>query len=171
MKTIEIKPPNWEGVEAGEHFSIFLAGSIEMDSAEKWQEKVVKELDDYILAYDAKTDAVVSDLMFFNPRRDDWDSSWTHNSLEFQKQVLWELDYLDKADLIVMYFDPSTKSPISLLELGLYAQSRKLIVCCPDGFWRKGNVMITCGLYNVPVYESYAAWMSAIKQRINSKNQ
>jgi len=44
--------------------SIFLAGSIEMGKAENWQERVTKEL--------KKFDNVV----IFNPRRDDWDSTW-----------------------------------------------------------------------------------------------
>ena len=48
-----------------------------------------------------------------------------------------------------MYFDPKTKSPISLLELGLFAKSGKLVVCCPDGFWKKGNVDIVCQRYKV----------------------
>jgi hypothetical protein len=48
-----------------------------------------------------------------------------------------------------MYFDPNTTSPISLLELGLHAKSKKMIVCCPEGFWRKGNVDIVCKTYNV----------------------
>ena len=53
-----------------------------------------------------------------------------------------------------MYFDPNTKSPISLLELGLFAHSKKLIVCCPEGFWRKGNVDIVCDKYGIPNYDS-----------------
>ena len=48
-----------------------------------------------------------------------------------------------------MYFDPETKSPITLLELGLYARSGKLVVCCPHGFWRRGNVDIVCDRYGV----------------------
>jgi hypothetical protein len=56
---------------------------------------------------------------------------------------------LEKADKIIMYFDPKTKSPISLLELGLFSRSDKLMVICPDGFWRKGNVDIVCEKYNI----------------------
>lgn len=70
-----------------------------------------------------------------------------------------------------MYFDPSTKSPISLLELGLYARAGKMIVCCPDGFWRKGNVDIVCfrhkikqvqtldALINMAIYIAETAWL------------
>ncbi len=53
------------------------------------------------------------------------------------------------ADLIVMYFDKNTMSPISLLELGLFARSGKLIVYCPEEFWRSGNVDIVCLKYGI----------------------
>ena len=61
---------------------------------------------------------------------------------------------MEDATHIVMYFDPTTKSPISLLELGLHASSGKLTVCCPEGFWRKGNVDIVCKRYGVPMVKS-----------------
>ena len=67
---------------------------------------------------------------------------------------MWELDKLKKASIIPMYFQPGTKSPITLLELGLFADSGKLIVCCPDGFWRKGNVDIICREFNIEQVDS-----------------
>jgi hypothetical protein len=125
--------------------TVFLAGSIEMGAAEDWQR----------LAEEALADCEVT---IFNPRRDDWDSSWEqriHNP-EFSHQVNWEMDRLEEADHILMYFAPSTKSPISLLELGLHAKDEKLIVVCPDGFWRKGNVEIVCLREGIWLYESLA---------------
>jgi hypothetical protein len=123
--------------------SVFLAGSIEMGVAENWQDRVGKFFHD--LGYDV-----------FNPRREEWDSSWEQSfeNPQFYQQVNWELNALESADLIIMYFDPSTKSPISLLELGLFARSGKLRVVCPDGFWRKGNVAITCNYYNIPLHNN-----------------
>ena len=56
---------------------------------------------------------------------------------------------LEKADKIIVYFDPETDAPITLLEFGKYANSGKLIVCCPKGFWRKGNVDIVCERENI----------------------
>jgi hypothetical protein len=121
---------------------IFLAGSIEMGKAENWQTRVVEALKDY-------------DVTILNPRRADWDNSWkqTIDDPQFNQQVTWELQALEDATEILMYFDPATKSPISLLELGLFAHTGKLIVCCPEGFWRKGNVDIVCkryGIFQVP---------------------
>lgn len=117
---------------------VFLAGSIEMGKAENWQAKIEKALSDL-------------PIVILNPRRDDWDSSWKQSitNPKFQEQVEWELLAMDTATIIPMYFDPNTKSPITLLELGLHAKDKKLIVCCPNGFWRKGNVDIVCKRYKV----------------------
>ena len=122
---------------------VFLAGSIEMGSAEDWQKNITNFFVD-------------NGWGVFNPRRDDWDSSWTQDfeNPQFYQQVNWELDALDKSDMILMYFDPSTKSPISLLELGIYAKDKKMYVVCPDGFWRKGNVEIVSNKYNIPLFDS-----------------
>jgi len=124
--------------------SVFLAGSIEMGKAEDWQKKLESVLGEY--GFDV-----------FNPRRDDWDSSWSQEfeNPQFFQQVTWELNALENSDLIIMYFSPETKSPISLLELGIFSHSDKIRVICPKGFWRKGNVDIVCQYYNIPLYENF----------------
>ncbi len=118
--------------------AIFLAGSIEMGKASNWQQYLTKNIDH-------------SNLTILNPRRKDWDNSWKEEkeNPQFNEQVNWELNALEKADLIVMYFDPNTKSPISLLEFGLFAKSKKMIVCCPKGFWKKGNIDVVCEKYGI----------------------
>ena len=134
-----IKPPAPIDIELSSP-SIFLAGSIEMGGAEDWQSRVEREL--------ADTTAVI-----LNPRRDAWDASW-EQSIDhalFREQVEWELEAQERATMILMYFAPDTRAPITLLELGLFARSDKLVVCCPDGFWRKGNVEIVCARYRVPL--------------------
>ena len=134
-----IKPP----ASLPDGFSVFLAGSIELGSAEDWQTVLAERL-------------AGTDVLLFNPRRDSWDPTWiqSRTNPKFREQVEWELDALEKADLIAMYFDPSTRSPVSLLELGLFARSGKMIVCCPEGFWRKGNVDVVCARYGVRPVES-----------------
>ena len=125
--------------------TIFLAGSIEMGTAEDWQTKIEKYFD-----------GVDYDVTLFNPRRKDWDSSWeqTIGNPQFREQVEWELNALEKSDLIFLYLSPGTNSPISLLELGLFADKR-LLVCCPEGFWRKGNVDIVCNKYNISNLDTF----------------
>jgi len=133
IKPLDWIPPN--GVK-----SVFLSGSIEMGMAENWQSKVEKLLQD-------------TDWVVFNPRRDDWDSSWEQKitNPEFCNQVIWELKALEAAKKIIMYFSPGTKSPITLLEFGLIVgqSPEKLIVVCPDGFWKKGNIDIVCDRYSI----------------------
>ena len=141
-----IKPPQ-PLIYDKDNTMIFLAGSIEMGNAELWQDNVI-----CMFNYEHR------DVTFLNPRRADWDSSWEQKieNDKFREQVEWELRGLELCDLIIMYFDPQTKSPISLLELGLYAKSGKLIVICPKGFWRKGNVDIICKRYNIRTCDKLA---------------
>jgi len=114
-----------------------------MGTAENWQATVAKHF------------ATLAAYTLLNPRRNDWDATWEQSfeNPHFYQQVHWELNGLEKADQVIMYFSPFTKSPISLLELGLLATSGKLLVCCPTGFWRKGNVDIICEKYHIPLYE------------------
>lgn len=90
-------------------------------------------------------------------------SSWEesiHNK-QFAEQVNWELDSQEIADLIVMYFSPETKSPITLLELGLF-KNKPMVVCCPDGFWRKGNVEIVCDRFQIPLINDKEEFMRRV---------
>ena len=141
MKNIYKSPENIEGRDKSKK-SIFLAGSIEMDKAINWQKKCEELLlDRYII---------------FNPRRDSWDSSWEQSidNAKFKEQVTWELHALENADIIIMFFAGNTKSPISLLELGLFAHSEKLNVIVEDEFWRKGNIDIVCERYKIKQFKN-----------------
>ena len=117
---------------------IFLAGSIEMGTSEDWQKRLCMELEG-------------TDIVVLNPRRIDYDVTQEQiaSNSYFRTQVEWELTALENSDVIFMYFDPNTKSPISLLEMGLFHR-KAMAVCCPDGFWRQGNIQIVCEWYDIP---------------------
>jgi hypothetical protein len=142
---IEVKAPN--NINVYPHLpKVFLTGSIEMGLAEPWQERLVNDFRDF-------------SVLFLNPRRTDWDASWVQEfeNPQFNEQVTWELNGLESAQITVFYFDPNTKSPITLMELGLSANRDwdNVIVCCPHGFYCKGNVDIVCHRYDIPVVHSY----------------
>jgi hypothetical protein len=130
---------------------VFLAGTIDMGNSENWQEKVTE-----MLRERAGKGLFGKPYHIYNPRRDDWDESWvqTFENPQFFQQVSWELDAMEKADYIIMNFLPDSKSPITLLELGLMAESGKLHVVCPDEFYRSGNVQVICNKYNIPLYKT-----------------
>lgn len=115
---IEVKAPNAYELNKT---SIFLAGSIEMGAAVDWQSYIKEKLDKF-------------DVLLLNPRRDEWDNSWEQiiQNKKFKEQVEWELTALESADYIIIHFEPDTKSPISLLELGLF-KDKKVMVSCPKG--------------------------------------
>ena len=137
--------------------SVFLAGSIEMGTAEPWQATVEKALADL-------------PVVILNPRREEWDSTWEQsisNSM-FRQQVEWELEGLERATMIAMYFDPATRAPVTLLELGLTARSGRLVVCCPPGYWRRGNIEVVCAKYEVPLVADLMQLVQAIRERLSA---
>ena len=120
-----LKPPTELALADGDR-SVFLASSIAMGRAEPWQAAIEQALRDL-------------PITILNPHRDSWDASWEQSidHAEFRGQVEWELQAQERASMIAMYFAPTEPSPITLLELGLFARSGKLVVCCPTGFWRR----------------------------------
>lgn len=129
-------------------YKIFLGGVIDMGQGEPWHETVIDALAGY-------------DVTVVSPKRDEWDPSWEQSldNEKFVEQVEWELEAQESADLRLYVFASSSKeakkskAPITLMELGLHAQD-KTIVCCPEGYYRKGNVEIVCRWFGIPVYQS-----------------
>lgn len=132
-------------------FTIFLAGTIDQGKGENWQ----KEVGQYFSKFDNR-------LLVLDPRRDDWDSSWEQDidNPEFNKQVNWELDAQEAANLIMFVFATNeenaekAEAPITLMELGLF-KDKQCVVCCPEGYYRKGNVDIVCKRNGIQVYEDF----------------
>lgn len=134
---------------------VFLGGSIDMGTAPDWQKGMIEALGQ-------------DHVVILNPRRSDWNPKWhpEADEPEFRRQVEWETAALESADVIVLYFSPGSQSPISLLEMGLHARSGKLIVLCPPGYWRKGNVDITAERYHVEQVADLPALIRATRARI-----
>ena len=120
--------------------SVFLAGTIDNGNSKDWQKEVIDILEKENIS-----------LEIYNPRREHWNPNPSKEEMEYQ--IKWEQDHLDKATIIVMVLSDNSKSPISLLELGLYATSGKLIVFCTDNFYRYDNVRLTCEKYNIELIE------------------
>ena len=70
------------------------------------------------------------------------------------------------ASVIALWFVPESRAPISLLELGLSARSGKVVVGCPDGFWRKGNVEVVCERFGIPLLADFNSFVAAVRARI-----
>ncbi|EOD50363.1 hypothetical protein UCRNP2_2858 [Neofusicoccum parvum UCRNP2] len=138
--------------------SIFLAGSIEMGAAEDWQTVMTNRI-------------AHLPITILNPRRPDWNNSWKQSASDpqFREQVEWELDQQERCDVIAMYFDPNTKAPISLLELGLFAQTGRMVVCCPDGFYRKGNVELVCERAKVPLVQNLDQLIDKVIEKLTEE--
>ena len=134
--------------------SIFLAGTIDMGNSIDWQTQTISALSDY-------------DVNIFNPRRNDWDSSWEQRATneQFRYQVEWELKHLRRADVVFINILPDSKSPITLLEMGLFIH--KSIIVCPDQFYRSGNIQITAEFFYAPFFSDFESGILRLRRRLD----
>lgn len=124
-------------------------------------------------AWQTSLAASLSDLPIdiLDPRRDDWDSSWKEDISDpkFKEQVEWEMDHAKVADVIVFYFPPGALTPVALLELGMYAGTKKVIVCCPEGFYKRGNVQMVCLRYDINLLNNIDDLEEQVRARLKEK--
>jgi hypothetical protein len=148
-------PPEKFDLKAEGKMSVFLAGAIDMGAAEDWQKAITEYLSDVA-------------CVVLNPRRKDWDSTWKQEmeNPKFNEQVSWELKGLEECSLIALCFTKESKAPISLLEMGLHIGDGRMIVFCPEGYWRKGNVDIVCQRYGVPVLADWTDFKKEVHRRM-----
>jgi hypothetical protein len=59
--------------------------------------------------------------------------------------------------------DPPDFEPV-----GLHARGGKLVVGCPEGFWRKGNVEVVCTRFGVPLVGDWDAFVAAVARAIGA---
>lgn len=124
----------------------FLAGGI--TNCPNWQKEVISWFKD-------KCKVDIGKLVLLNPRRDNFDVS---DPTASEKQIKWEFEALNKADIFSMYFCESEKSnlPICLYELGrhlvLMPQRHpenyldRIIVSVEEKYSRKADVEIQTNL-------------------------
>lgn len=129
------------------YHKVFLAGTIDGGDSVDWQAEAEK----FFIHRGG--------WAVFNPRQKEWHPE---RPGEMDFQVNWELDHLEQADVILMYFADGSKSPITLLELGLHARSGKLRVVCTEKFYRYDNVRITCTRYGIPMYSTLQEALDSI---------
>lgn len=157
-----IKPPTdlWE-LHDNETLTIFAGGSIEQGAAAMWQDDL-----------DRLLEPISGNI--YNPRRDNWDASLEQriSNPQFLEQLEWEYLAMELASKLFFYFDPNTKSPITIGEVYMLAPTvdpDDITVICPDGFWRKGNIEFICNKFDITVFNDFNAGVANLCQGIGTE--
>lgn len=159
-----IKPDSPDQTVDSTSARVFLAGSIDNGKAAPWADGVAEKISDF-------------DAAAFNPLRNVWwpDLEARMHEPKFAQQVNWELNNIDLADIVFFYFAAGSVSPITLQELGYVLGQGvsgglrpEVVVCCPDGFWRKGNVEIMCFRSEVEVHNNLEEAIGELRQLLRS---
>jgi hypothetical protein len=130
---------------------LFLGGTIDMGKSVNWQQLVIDVLD--------KSNVKAN---VFNPRRDGFPE---FNEEELIYQINWELDAINSSDAVMMVFLDTSKSPVSMLELGLCLATKKkkqLFIVANDKFYRWHNVNETCKRFNITPYDNLISAIDAL---------
>jgi hypothetical protein len=109
-------PKNTNGYEV---YSMFLAGGI--SGCDDWQKYVCNQLVELYKPND--------EVYIFNPRRK---GDLTKEGAMARKQILWEYKYLQLCDFYAFWFPQETLCPITLFELGKYANCNAVVGIHPD---------------------------------------
>lgn len=129
-----VTAPEEIGNAADNYLTVFLAGAIDMGAAVNWQGQVIEQISEQ--------------FCILNPRRE----NFTPDTLD--EQIRWELDKLERADYIFLWFPKNSKAPISFFEAGLYWNSGKLLVGAEPGFYRRRNLELTAERCDVILHDS-----------------
>jgi len=128
--------------------SIFLAGSMDHKQEGSWRDEISAEFGMYSI---------------FDPTNNNHDHL---NTKEMKRHINWELNALQLSDIILLNFLPDALSPISLVELGMYVRSNKLIVICPQEFYKSNYVHTLCEKYNTPIFNNITEAKTLLKNSI-----
>ncbi len=117
--------------------SIFLAGSMAIGDRMNWRTRAINTFEKRYHLFDP-TNVHHADL----------------NDSEMSKHIKWEWEALKHSDAILFNFNAESKSPISLLELGMYIRSEKIVVVCPKEFYQSHYIETLCSEEQVPLFQS-----------------
>lgn len=129
---------------------VYLSGAM---TGEDWQSKFTNELDS--LRVDV-----------FSPR---YPSS--HTVTPPDGLFEWEIDHMSIANVIAFNFIPDEDCSSALIALGMYAKTDRIIVCCPDGFFKKGDIDALCNREDIPQVDSLDLLIKWTIARISPQTQ
>ena len=135
--------------------TVFLSGSIDTPPA-TWQKTVAGALSHL-------------DVTLLNPHREDWDSTWREDPsfAPCKEQVKWELEGMENADVLAVYFGPRTPAPITLMEMGLWARSGKCVVGVSENYPKRGNVILVCERYGIECVATVGELIDGVKRKLD----
>jgi hypothetical protein len=154
---------------------VFLAGSIDMGSAVDWQSELIERASSFDDKY----------VTFYNPRRSKvFSGEQSLYNDDFAGQVNWEIDHIDRANIVVFYITAESKAPITMFELGYFMgktmddanresvdQKPRVVVGVEQGFWRRGNIEVMCDRFGVQLYDNLDDVASVLEDQLRDCNK
>lgn len=131
---------------------IFLAGSIDQPARNNWRELAIAHIQTSWFSASNNQDSIT----IYSPRRSD--NEWTVDMEN--EQAAWDMSMLSMVDYVILHLTGTTISPVSLLELGLFARNPNLYLSIDDSYMRKHVVELYYTYYGKN--RVYPSWIDSI---------
>jgi hypothetical protein len=150
---IEIQAPNEYNYTGTK---IFLGGSLSLLG--DWRADFIDDLSD-------------TNYIFLNPRRDDVDTfDWDSPSEVLNNLIRWVNDDIQDTDIIVLYFQESVNSPVSILDLADLMKYKNVYVGADENFWKRSLINTAEIEFNFPLYDNINMIIQKLRGLYNANN-
>lgn len=151
-----------EDMDSDGRVTVFLAGGI--TGCPDWQRDIRCFLS-----------AINQPVMTWNPRKKDWNMECDGSPDAVLKQIKWEYERLEAADIILFWFPKATLCPIVLHEFGRYntkeqLKNRRLVVGTEEGYARHMDVELQtkCTGTGITIHRKLTDLIYALEEEIKS---
>jgi hypothetical protein len=132
---------------------VFLAGGI--TDSPRWQDVAVE--------YFEKN---ANSVTICNPRRP---RDFEDDAVEYERQVTWELDHLQAADLVLFWF-PAAECRITRIELGLtLGRGQSMVLGADPAFVNRRYLDLLARRVNIPLHARLEDALTATAQWLNNR--
>lgn len=73
---------------------------------------------------------------------------------------------MEDATVIAVFFSAVSLAPITMLELGLFARTGKVVVACQKGYPKRGNVQVVCKRFDIPFLETLEDLQATVETKL-----
>ena len=168
QKAIAVVAPN-ENEEAQEKtISVFLAGSIEMGQARDWQNEMIGD--------EAECSLSSLDIAIYSPRRLKFAKLKGEDGFPeaFKEQLDWEHKHLEGSSIISMFFwggwphekEIKRLAPVTMLELGEFCHSGRIIVGCEQTYPKRDNVEYVCKKHGITIVDTLEELAVEVRKKV-----
>lgn len=133
------------------YLKIFLSGPIDLNNTFDWHSKFISGVSRLVDPKEGDPRLNNNKYIILNSKIDISNPDISLENPEFVSKIQWELQMIDKSDVIFCNFLKKSKSPFGMNGFMLSAMSNKIIVRCLEEYMYYPYIKLITDTYNIPL--------------------